>query len=241
MTGREEGRRRWEPSWCRDSSSPSPAGGAAGRSAGRAVPGAPLARPRAGKGGGCPPRAASAPSRRAAPLALPAAAWGPAPWSPQAACFPPWWSWATSPPWSPCGSGAGGAGGRRRRKVSRRRLCPGLSPATAAAPARGSWSRGGAGARAASSHPCISSSPPLPVPSGAAARGRRTAVLPLPPTRHRRPCGSPGWTGAEPGAGVGGPCRGAPRPLAERPPVRGARRARAAVNTAAGRSRPLGG
>lgn len=41
MTGREEGRRRWEPSWCRDSSSPSPDGGAAGRSRGQGGPGRP--------------------------------------------------------------------------------------------------------------------------------------------------------------------------------------------------------
>lgn len=42
----------------------------------------------------------------------------PEPWSPPAACFPPWWSWATSSPWLLCGTGAGGASGLKMSKVS---------------------------------------------------------------------------------------------------------------------------
>lgn len=91
-----------------------------------------------GKGGGCPACAAgsggsSACSARGCPA--------PAPWSPRAACFPPWWSWAMSSPWPPCGTGAGGAGGRGMSKVS----ATGSSlPGTAAGhrPCQGGWRRG---------------------------------------------------------------------------------------------------
>lgn len=118
----------------------------------------PPVRPHPGKGGGCRPGAASERQLRSLCRSFGA----PEPWSPRAACFLPWWSWATSSLWPLCGTGAGGAGGHRMSKVSPWRLPPGpLAPATA--PAKGGWRRGG-GEGPPPSHPCISLFPPLPVP-----------------------------------------------------------------------------
>lgn len=101
--------------------------GAPGRRCGRAVP-------QAGRSqvpGHPPPTHTRLPSRegRGLPGIWPPAPKGgsaccahsgaaPEPWSPRAACFPPWWSWATPSPWPRCGTGAGGAGGCRTCKVS---------------------------------------------------------------------------------------------------------------------------
>lgn len=91
-----------------------------------------------GKGGGCPACAAGSGGSSACSAR---GCLAPAPWSPRAACFPPWWSWAMSSPWPPCGTGAGGAGGRGMSKVS----AAGSSlPGTAAGhrPCQGGWRRG---------------------------------------------------------------------------------------------------
>lgn len=162
-----------------------------------------------GKGGGCPACAAgsggsSACSARGCPA--------PAPWSPWAACFPPWWSWAMSSPWPPCGTGAGGAGGRGMSKVS----AAGSSlPGTAAGhrPCQGGWRRGRPRGPPPSPLHFLVPSPSSPW-SPAAARGQ-----PLPRADPELP-GSiplephPGQPGEERREWVldGGPrqCRGAP-------------------------------
>lgn len=162
-----------------------------------------------GKGGGCPACAAgsggsSACSARGCPA--------PAPWSPRAACFPPWWSWAMSSPWPPCGTGAGGAGGRGMSKVS----AAGSSlPGTAAGhrPCQGGWRRGRPRGPPPSPLHFLVPSPSSPW-SPAAARGQ-----PLPRADPELP-GSiplephPGQPGEERREWVldGGPrqCRGAP-------------------------------
>lgn len=197
MTGREEGRRRWEPSCCRGSTSPSRAGGAAGRCCGQGGPGRPPGPPSRRERRG-PPASPPGPGGQLCRL-CPHAARRPEPWSPREACSPPWWSRATSSPWPPCGSGAGDAGGRRTRKVSRR-----LSPGAATSHSRRPCQREREAGRGASSHPCISPSPPLPVPSGPAARGRRTQCCSCLPRGTRDPAAplrSPGWAGGEAGAG----------------------------------------
>lgn len=162
-----------------------------------------------GKGGGCPACAAgsggsSACSARGCPA--------PAPWSPRAACFPPWWSWAMSSPWPPCGTGAGGAGGRGMSKVS----AAGSSLPGAAAghrPCQGGWRRGRPRGPPPSPLHFLVPSPSSPW-SPAAARGQ-----PLPRADSELP-GSiplephPGQPGEERREWVldGGPgqCRGAP-------------------------------
>lgn len=60
----------------------------------------------------------------------------PEPWSPRAACFLPSWSWATSSPWPPCGTGAGGARGCRMSKVRPMVATPGAA-VSCRQPARG--------------------------------------------------------------------------------------------------------
>lgn len=96
----------------------------------------------AGKGG--IHRSLAAGSEGRLPLLCPPPA-APEPWSPRAACFLHWWSWAMSLPWPPCGTGAGGAGGCRMCKVSASGSyhlaepgC-GLQPP----PLPGGWRRGG--------------------------------------------------------------------------------------------------
>lgn len=193
-----------------------------GRRCCRAVLRAGRSRAQGREGGGCGPRAASAPARRAAPPALPARSLGaPEPWSPRAACSPPWWSRATSSPWPPCGSGAGGAGGRRRRKVSRR-PCPGAVTSRRRRPCRREREVGRGGGRLLSPRHFLV--PPLPVPSRAAARGRGEAVLPLPPTRTRRPARSLVVGGMRLALGAAWAVR--ERPWAGSPPGRGALRPR---------------
>lgn len=79
------------------------------------VPGTP-SRPQLPRGrkGGCPASSSPSEGRLRLPALRPAP---PEPWSPRAACFLPSWSWATSSPWPPCGTGAGGARGCRMSKV----------------------------------------------------------------------------------------------------------------------------
>lgn len=103
----------------------------------------------------------------------------PEPWSPRAACFPPWWSWAISSRWLPYGTGAGGAGGRRMSKVSAAGSYR-LGPLVASrCPASGL--EAGRGDGPPPSHPCISLRRPLPVPLLSTSTWSES-YCPLPPT-----------------------------------------------------------
>lgn len=161
------------------------------------VPGTPRRPLRSGKGGGCP--ASSSPSEGRFRLLC-----SPEPWSRRAVCSLPWWSWATLSPWPLCGTGTGGAGGRRMSKVS-----PLVATARAAVTSRHPVRRLRAGRARGRLPPAPASPYALPFRPGEAALARAQRrccprLLPCFSGQGRGSVASSAWSPAPDRWGVGG-------------------------------------